>query len=140
MNLDAAVARIEKSFSRMNEVYRRPVFDELLIVDRSASPVRLLHYSGPRKDTILETIIDETAALRDGHVGKEILAGEFDFTHDGVGSDFDAFICLGKDLFLLCNHTEKSMPDITSDPNWLAAQGQFLNASQFFAVDPLVAD
>ena len=34
--------------------------------------------------------------------------------------------------------TAKSMKEITEDPRWLDAQGQFLNASQFFAVDPLV--
>ncbi|MGB0412945.1 MAG: hypothetical protein ACPGJU_00730 [Coraliomargarita sp.] len=137
MNLDTATNRIAKSFDKMNEAYRRPVFDELLVVSRAGAEVELLHYSGPRKDTIMESLADETAALRQsgGHLNPN--PGEFDFTREGVGSDFDAYICLGKDLFLLCNNTEKSMEEVTADPNWLAAQGQFLNASQFFAMDPL---
>jgi hypothetical protein len=49
----------------------------------------------------------------------------------------DAYICLGPGVYLFCNNTEKSMKEITGDPLWLTAQGQFLNASQFFAVDPL---
>ena len=137
MNLDTATNRINRSFDKMNEAYRRPVFDELLIVGRSAGGVELLHYSGPREDTIMDTLADETAALRQAGGHLDPRPGEFDFTREGVGSDFDAYICLGKDLFLLCNNTEKSMEEVTADPNWLAAQGQFLNASQLFAVDPL---
>ncbi len=137
MDLDAATSRIAKCFAKMDEAYLRPVFDELLVVSRNSGEVKLLHYSGPREETIMATLADETAALRQsgGHIDPK--PGEFDFTREGVGSDFDAYICLGTDLFLLCNNTEKSMEEVTADPNWLAAQGQFLNASQFFAVDPL---
>lgn len=137
MNLDAATNRISKSFTKMNEAYRRPVFDELLIVQRNRGEVTLLHYTGPRKDSIMDSLADETAALRQEGSHLNPKPGEFDFTREGVGSDFDAYICLGEELFLLCNNTEKSMEEVTADPNWLAAQGQFLTASQFFAVDPL---
>ncbi len=138
MNLDTATNRIAKSFDKMDEAYRRPVFDEYLIVSRGGGAVELLHYTGPRDTTIMDSLADETAALRQT-VGTRLdpNPGEFDFTREGVGSDFDAYICLGQDVFLLCNNTEKSMEEVTADPNWLAAQGEFLNASQFFAVDPL---
>lgn len=137
MNLDTATTRIAKSFAKMNEAYRRPVFDELLVVSRAGGEIKLLHYSGPREATIMDSLADETVALRQSVGAIDPNPGEFDFTREGVGSDFDAYICLGRDLFLLCNNTEKSMEEITADPNWLAAQGQFLNASQFFAMDPL---
>ncbi len=137
MNLDAAIARIRKSFAKMNEAYGRPVFDELLIVSRSADAVNLLYYDGPREATIMDSLADETIALRQDASTLNPNAGEFDFTREGVGSEFDAYICLGKDHFLLCNNTRKSMEEVTVDPSWLAAQGEFLNASQWFAVDPL---
>lgn len=138
MNLDAAIARIEKSFAKMNEAYRRTVFDELLIVARDEDAVKLLNYEGPREDSIMNSLADETVALRQSRSSDiHPNPGEFDFTREGVGSDFDAYICLGKDLYLLCNNTLKSMEEVTADPNWLAAQGEFLNASQFFTLDPL---
>jgi hypothetical protein len=65
------------------------------------------------------------------------LGGEFSFTREGDGAHMDAYICLGPRVYLFCNHTSKSMKEVTEDPRWLDAQGQFLNASQFFAVDPL---
>ena len=137
MNLDAALSRIPKSFTKMNDAYRRTVFDEQLIVSRAGGEVKLLSYEGPREDTIMDSLADETVALRQSGSHLNTTPGEFDFTRDGVGSEFDAYICLGVDLFLLCNNTEKSMEEVTADINWLAAQGEFLNASQWFAVDPL---
>lgn len=137
MKLDAALTRIEQSFAKMNEAYRRPVFDELLVVSRAGGEVALLNYEGPREDSIMDSLMDETVALRQSGSHLNTTPGEFDFTREGVGSDFDAYICLGEDLFLLCNNTEKSMEEVTADSNWLAAQGEFLNASQWFAVDPL---
>lgn len=138
MNLDAALTRIQKSFAKMNEAYRRAVFDELLVVSRAGGEVKLLNYQGPREATIMDSLMDETVALRESGSHLNTTPGEFDFTRDGVGSDFDAYICLGEDIFLLCNNTEKSMQEVTADSNWLAAQGEFLNASQWFAMDPLV--
>lgn len=138
MNLEAALSQISKSFAKMNEAYQRPVFDELLVVSRAGGEVKILNYEGPREDTIKDTVFDETVALRQSGSHLNTSPGEFDFTRDGVGSDFDAYICLGQDIFLLCNNTVKSMEEVTADGNWLAAQGEFLNATQWFAADPLV--
>lgn len=121
----------------MNETYRRPVFDEYLIVEAAKDGAKVHAYVGPREDSILDSIADETTALREAGSHINSTPGQFDFTREGVGSDFDAYICLGEQLYLLCNNTEKSMEEVTADPNWLAAQGVFLNVSQYFAVDAL---
>ena len=64
--------------------------------------------------------------------------GEFSFTREGDGASMDAYICLGPKVYLFCNNVAKSMKETTADPAWLNAQGEFLNASQHFAVDPLM--
>lgn len=138
MNLETTKLQINKCFTKMNQAYGRIVFDEWLIVSRQGGTVQLLHYQGPRDATIMESLADETSTLRQsgGHVNPN--PGQFDFTREGTGSDFDAYVYLGKDCFLLCNNTQKTMEDISADRNWLTAQGDFLNLSQYFAVNPLV--
>jgi hypothetical protein len=138
MNLNSAVARIQKSFNKMNTAYQRTVFDEVAIVDLDAKELKLRYYDGPREEGFIKEFANDSVSLR-----KELNAshtnspGEFSFTREGDGFGIDACNCLGPDVFLFCNNTEKSMQEITKDPEWLNAQGEFLNASQYFAVDPL---
>ena len=139
MKLDDAIAQIEKSFAKMNRLYGRTVFDEVAVVGLSGGSLALAYYQGPREANFMQSFADDSQALR-----KELMAqqtgngGEFSFTRDGDGAATDAYICLGPDVYLFCNQTTKSMKEITDDPCWLDAQGQFLNLSQYFAVDPLV--
>lgn len=138
MDLPNAIARIEKSFGKLNAAYGREVFDELAIVSLAGDEPELLHYQGPREGSFLADFAEDSIALRKESIESgPYQGGEFNFTRDGDGFGLDAFICLGTKLFLACNHTAKSMKEITEDPAWLDSQGEFLNASQHFAVDPL---
>jgi len=140
MTLDAAIDRIRKSFNKMNEAYGRAVFDEIAIVGLEGSELRLHHYDGPREADFLKEFADDSTSLRRELTAEQTgRGGEFDFTREGEGEGIDAYICLGPDLYLFCNNTVKSMKEVTEDPQWLEAQGEFLNASQFFAVDPVKA-
>jgi hypothetical protein len=139
MNLETAIARIQKSFVKLNEAYGRPVFDELAIVQATGTASLTLHYyEGARENKFLNAMIEDSVALRND-VGDTLnnVGGEFGFTREGGGEGIDAYICLGPRVFLLCNNTKRSMTEVTKDSRWLKAQGEFLNASQFFAVDPL---
>lgn len=139
MDLPTAIGRIEKSFAKLNTAYGREVFDELAIVSLAGDQPELLHYVGPRGDKFLADFAEDSIALRkESNESGPYEGGEFNFTRDGDGFGLDAFICLGPRIFLACNHTAKSMKEITEDPAWLDAQGEFLNASQYFAVDALV--
>lgn len=141
MNLQTAIARITKSFSKLDAAYRRPVFDELAIVGLTGGELKLHHYTGPNEGGFMAEFSDNTFALRKELTEEQTaLGGEFSFTREGEGNSMDAYICLGPDAYLFCNHTQKSMHEITQDPEWLNAQGEFLNLSQFFAVDPLDLD
>jgi len=139
MNLESAIARIKKSFTKLNEAYGRPVFDEIAIVQATeVTSLSLKYYEGPREADFLNEMMEDSVALRND-VGdtRNNLGGEFGFTREGGGEGIDAYICLGPRVFLLCNNTAQSMEEVTKDARWLTAQGEFLNASQFFASDPL---
>lgn len=139
MDLPTAIARIEKSFNKLNKAYGRAVFDELAVVGLAGDSLDLLHYEGPRCDDFMAEFADSTISLRKELTADQTdLGGEFSFTREGDGVGMDAYICLGPKVYLFCNNVAKSMKEITQDPAWLDAQGEFLNASQFFAVDPLV--
>jgi hypothetical protein len=139
MDLSAAIARIEKSFRKLDAAYGRPVFDELAIVGLSGESPELHYYVGPRRDAFMADFAESTLSLRQELTSEQTdLGGEFSFTREGDGLGMDAYICLGPKIYLFCNNVAKSMKEITQDPAWLHAQGEFLNASQYFAVDPLV--
>lgn len=138
MNFQTAVSRIAQSIAQLDAAYGRPVFDELAIIGLDGEELKLHHYTGPNEDGFLAGFADNTMALRKELTGEQTgLGGEFSFTREGEGAGMDAYICLGPDVYLFCNHTGKSMHEITQDPEWLNAQGEFLNLSQYFAVDPL---
>lgn len=141
MNLESAISRISKSFAKLDAAYGREVFDELAIVGLVGGELKLHHYKGPNQGGFMSEFADNSIALRKELTEDQTaLGGEFSFTREGDGVSMDAYICLGPDAYLFCNHTQKSMQEITQDPAWLNAQGEFLNASQHFAVDPLDFD
>ena len=141
MNIELAIAQISKSFSKLDAAYGRPVFDELAVVGLDGGELKLHHYQGPNESGFLADFADYTFALRKELTEDQTaLGGEFSFTREGEGASMDAYICLGPEVYLFCNHTQKSMHEITQDPMWLEAQGEFLNATQHFAVDPLFID
>lgn len=140
MNLESAIQRIQKSFNKLDKAYGRTVFDEVAIVGLDGAELKLLHYQGHREAGFLAEFGDDSIALRKELTEDQTAnGGEFSFTREGAGAGIDAYICLGPKVYLFCNNTEKSMSQVTADPAWLNAQGEFLNASQFFAVDPLEA-
>lgn len=138
MNLETAVSRIQQSFSKMNDAYQRTVFDEIAIVELEETGVKLHHYDGPNREAFSKDFADKTILLRRELMAEKTEAGgEFGFTREGEGENFDAYICLGPQVYLFCNNTKQSMDEVTQDPRWLDAQSKFLNASQLFAADPV---
>jgi hypothetical protein len=47
---------------------------------------------------------------------------------------------LGEGVFLICNNTVQSMDAITKDPLWIGAQVPFVELSDKFRANPVVAD
>lgn len=133
MTLEEAQKIIRRYLARLNKTYTREVFDEYSIVSFKGGSGEILFYSGGREDDFRKEFADDMVPLR-----KEILSdqpehGDFGFTREGAGTYFDAFVCLGPDVYAIFNNTLKSMEEITKDPLWLLAQGDFVELSQRFS-------
>lgn len=139
MTLDQAKERISVCARQMDEAYRRTVFDEWAIISLADQKGHLLAYIGPRKAGFQKNFLADAGALRTSLLAGNMNAGDFEFARHGVGTGFESFLVLGPGLFLICNNTVQSMDAITKDPRWLAAQVPFVELSDRFREEPLVA-
>jgi hypothetical protein len=123
----------------MNARYQKPVFDEWAIISLLENKGHLLAYIGPRKEGFQKNFLADAGSLRAGLLTAEHEVGDFDFARHGTGTSFESFMVLGKGLYLICNNTVQSMDAITKDPLWLGAQVPFVELSDKFRADPLIA-
>ncbi len=137
MTIAQATELVNKAVTRMNEAYGRPVFDEWAIVDLTTIQGQIFEYSGPRHAEFLKDFLENLVPLRQEMLKDDLEPGDFSFVRDARGADFDAFIVLGENLYLLCNHTVKDMEDITRDPQWKLAQASFVSLSERFRMTPV---
>jgi hypothetical protein len=138
MTLDQAKERIQSCAGQMRARYHKDVFDEWAILSLTRSKGRVLAYIGPRKEGFKKNFIADAGSLRAGLLAAEYIAGDFEFARDGVGTGFEAFMVLTKEIYLICNNTVLSMDTIAKDPLWLAAQVPFAELGDEFRADPLV--
>jgi hypothetical protein len=122
---------------QMNDRYGQVVFDEWAIVSLLEQQARILAYSGSRNDAFLKTFADDLGALRVELLKSKYRAGDFEFARHNTGTLFEAFIVLGKGLYLICNNTRSSMNEIAKDPRWLNAQIPFAEFAQKVQTSPL---
>ena len=54
-----------------------------------------------------------------------------------MGTGFESFMVLGSELYLICNHTARTMTEIAAEPKWLNAQIPFAELGSKFQIDPL---
>lgn len=141
MTLEQAWKSILNCAQQMNDRYREVVFDELAIVSIGDNQARTMSYQGPRREAFTESFPQDSAPLRKTvrQGGQVYDAGDFEFSHEGAGTGFEAFMMLGKGLCLICNNTGKSMDGISKNPRWLEAQVPFAELSDRFRSDPLAA-
>ena len=138
MNLEQANQRIQKCADRMNSAYKKVVFDEWAVVSFMERKGRLVSYTGPRREDFQKNFANDIKELRVELLDNTHGVGDFEFARHGVGTGVEAFMILGLGIYLICNHTGKSMDDITKDPLWLAAQVPFVEMSDQFRADRLV--
>jgi hypothetical protein len=138
MTLDEAAKQIRTCSQKMNDLYGRVVFDEWVIVSLLQQKARILFYVGPRNDDFLHNFAADLGALRAELLDSKYSIGDFEFSRHGVGTGFEAFVVLGKGIYLICNNTHASMEEISKDPKWLNAQVPFAELSEAIRPDPLV--
>jgi hypothetical protein len=137
MTLEQSTELIKLCAEQMNARYKQTVFDEWAIVSLADNKGRLLAYIGPRKKGFQKNFLTDVGALREGLLSKDYSVGDFEFARHGVGPAFEAFMVLGKGIYLICNNTVQSMDGITKDPLWLGAQVPFVELSEKFRAEPL---
>jgi len=137
MTLEAATTLIGSCAERMNDLYRKVVFDEWAIVSMIQHKARILAYLGPRKDDFQKNFAADVQDLRADLLSKRHSIGDFEFARHGVGTRLEAFVMVGEGLYLICNNTAQSMSAIAKDPLWLSAQVPFVELSDRFRSDPL---
>lgn len=138
MTLDQAITQISACAEQMRAQYGKAVFDEWAVVALQEENVRILTYSGPRKEGFKKNFQTDSGALLEGLLNGDYNPGDFEFARHGVGTGFESFLVLGRGLYLICNNTERSMDEIAKDPKWLGAQVPFAELSERFRSDPLL--
>jgi hypothetical protein len=113
------------------------VFDEWAIVSLQRGKERIVAYQGPRKDAFQKNFVNDLGGLRAEVLTTKHQPGHFDFARHGVGTGFEAFVCVGNELYLICNNTQTTMNDIAKDARWLDAQKVFAELTDKFRADAL---
>jgi len=137
MTLEEATNLIGRCAARMNDLYRKVVFDEWVIVSLIQHKAKILAYLGPRKDDFQKNFATDVQDLRADLLSRRHSIGDFEFARHGVGTKLEAFLMVGDGLYLICNNTAQSMSAIAKDPLWLSAQVPFVELSDQFRADPL---
>ena len=137
MTLDQANQFIQACADQMNARYRDVVFDEWAIVKFVQRQGQVLAYTGPRRDDFQKNFASDLTELRVGLLSNTHGVGDFEFARHGVGTKSEAFLVIGQGIYLICNHTSRTMDDITKNPLWLNAQISFAELAEKFRADPL---
>ena len=137
MTADELKDRTTHAFTRMNEIYGCPVFNEWALVVVTDGKGQVIHYEGPRPDDFAQSFPKDAAQLRVQLEGHHYFPGEFEFTADGHGTMFDAFVKVSEAAYLVCNNTLVSMSRIRENGQWLKAQVPFAGLCAKISESPL---
>lgn len=137
MTLDTARKLILLALEKMRTAYRRPVFDEWILVRLDGPETAFLAYDGPRAEGFAARFHEDMISLRSASQLAKAEPGAFEFSRNAVGTGYDAYIMAGPGVVLLFNATSKTIAEITADPLWLAAQQPFVQLALKFESDPL---
>ncbi len=137
MNLADARSAVIIAFGRMDSLFKRPLFDEWVLVKLGTEAGAILAYQGPRAESYQRRFKTDIAPLQTEIQGRKMAIGDFEFAPNAHGAHFDACIRLGTGAYLFCNNTRATMNDLRKDPLWLTAQKPFADLAAQFREDPL---
>jgi hypothetical protein len=140
MTLDDANKLVLSCSRQMNDRYGRMVFDEWAVVSLAQNKARVLSYNGARSDVFLKNFAEDLGALRGELLNPKYSVGDFEFARHAAGTCFEAFMVLGRGVYLICNNTRASMNEIAKDPRWLNAQVPFAELAEAVRANPVVTE
>jgi hypothetical protein len=137
MTLEQANKLVKSCAEQMQARYGKVVFNEWAIISLGEKKGHILAYVGPRREGFAKNFLEDAGSLRSGLLTTDHEVGDYEFARHGVGTGFEAFMVLGKGIYLICNNTAESMDSLTKDPKWLGAQVPFVELSDKFRAEPL---
>ena len=137
MTISQSLALVKRTADSMNARYGKVVFDEWAIVSLRRGNEHIVSYQGPRKEDFQKNFVTDLGGLRAEVLTSKHEPGHFDFARNNVGTGFEAFVCAGDELYVICNNTQSSMNEIAKDMRWLDAQKAFAELTETFRVDAL---
>ena len=138
MTLVEAVKLVRTCSEQMSARYGKVVFDEWTIISLDERKGRILDYLGPRKADFQKNFAADVEGLGAELLNQQLGSGDFEFARHAGGTRFDAFMLLGRGIYLICNNTAESMSSITKDSRWLGAQVPFVELSDQVRSNPVV--
>ena len=138
MILAQALEKVKQASDNMDARYGRVVFDEWAVVSLQAGRERIVSYEGPRKEHFQKNFVADLGGLRADVLTTKHEPGHFDFARQAFGTNFEAFVCVGEELYLICNNTQLTMDQIAGEARWLEAQKTFAALTDSFRADPVV--
>lgn len=136
MDTTTAVTLLQRCRDRMRALYGDVVFDEWAAVTLGSGGDMLRHYEGPRLETFRKRFTTDVKPLQAELEGRKLAVGEFSFVPDAPGTAYDVCVHAGPRIYVLGNHTQRTMTEIRKDPRWLDAQRAFVEMTEAFAADP----
>lgn len=137
MTLSESLLQVKRCAENMNARYGRVVFDEWAVVSLQRGRERIVSYQGPRKESFQKNFVSDLGSLRAEVLTAKHAPGHFDFARHATGTGFEAFICAGDELYVVCNNTQSTMDEIAKDARWLDAQKEFAALTDQFAANSL---
>ena len=137
MTISQSLDLVKRTADSMNARYGKVVFDEWAIVSLRRGHEHIVSYQGPRKEHFQKNFVNDLGGLRAEVLTTKHQPGHFDFARNNVGTGFEAFVCAGDELYVICNNTHSSMNEIAKDMRWLDAQKAFADLTERFRADAL---
>lgn len=136
MDTAAALVALDRCRTRLHARYGGVVFDEWAAVGHGVEGDPLLHYAGPRLESFRRQFTADAKPLQAELEGRQLAVGGFAFAAAAPGTAYDFGVRAGPRVYLLGNHTTRTMDEIRRDPRWLDAQHALVELSEVFAADP----
>lgn len=137
MNFNDALFRVEGCLEQMKSLYGEPMFNEWLLADFRQGEGKALYYSGERNCEFESKFPSDFEGLIGLIATHDYQPGNFEFARLSGSTRYDAAITVAPRVYLVLNHTEKSMFQIRQKKTWVKAMVPFLELADHFQRDPL---
>lgn len=140
MTKEEAIKQIEHTLEDLNNQIKYTIFNEWILISVTPRSWDILKYSGPRQSEFFSHLSEDLTSVHQKMNDLNPIPGEFDFSYEGYGKAFDAYMCIGEKLYILFNNTLKNADEIKAHINWKKAERKIRNLQQKFMDDPVTPD